>query len=615
GEGIRLHGRGLSIDLDAQKVVFDSGITIISRSSLGRLADPNGAEASESVDGSGRDEQIYLTADRMEAYLKDKRALFSGAVSMGVDDKWLFAEQIELGWQGKLNEIEWGEARGVVVAQSGDSALGCQEAVYRDGKLVLRGDPLVVRGFDKLATTGREEGPPGSRSRRSWPLWPADWQRYIEPNVPNFLFGVREKFFIFGTSAAYLGCDTLSASKMDYEQHSGRFIAIGEVRLALGELMQRSQKTSEMEGGVVLSDELQFDVGAQEALFSGDVRLRAGQNQVNSEALTVKMRGDENEQLEIDALVFEGGVTASADVPTNNEDEKVEGAKQFQHVEMTSKRLMLDANGAAQLDDDVNISSEDKSLQCDTLQLTWDSKTMQILRLEAEDNIVLESEGRIATGGKLIYDGNRERAELTRQPRVWFGDNVMMGRKLTYDVASGNMSFVDAVRGVFYSQKGLSVGDKTKDDDKGEDGPESMFKLSDSLSQPGKVELRADALDYNEKSMIGTYYGDVTVQKDEALFSADEVKLNGDPTTGEIRSIEASGNVRIEDGDRVGIADSAIYYAAEQKIVLSGDPKVYEFGKAVMGGYKITLDLDKKQYFVDGESDRAIKTTFFIPKK
>ena len=93
------------------------------------------------------------------------------------------------------------------------------------------------------------------------------------------------------------------------------------------------------------------------------------------------------------------------------------------------------------------------------------------------------------------------------------------------------------------------------------------------------------------------------------------MKLNGDPTTGEIRSIEASGNVRIEDGDRVGIADSAIYYAAEQKIVLSGDPKVYEFGKAVMGGYKITLDLDKKQYFVDGESDRAIKTTFFIPKK
>jgi lipopolysaccharide transport protein LptA len=194
---------------------------------------------------------------------------------------------------------------------------------------------------------------------------------------------------------------------------------------------------------------------------------------------------------------------------------------------------------------------------------------------------------------------------------------------------------LDDVSGVFYSEKELKVdgnrggdqasktqasksqasknGDRTLEE-------EASLSLSESIRRPGKVEFSADKLDYNEKTKEGSYSGEVVIRKGEAVFSADSIKMVGDVASGSIETLLAQGNVRVQDGARVLLAEQATYYDDEQKVVLLGSPKVFEFGKIITRGAVVTLYLGKKEFEIEGQAsengdEAKIKTTFFLPEK
>lgn len=108
----------------------------------------------------------------------------------------------------------------------------------------------------------------------------------------------------------------------------------------------------------------------------------------------------------------------------------------------------------------------------------------------------------------------------------------------------------------------------------------------------------------NRKRTV-TYNTDVVVKRGDVTLYADEVvirlsaekKTGGKPGAGEffsgtggVETIEARGGVKIVQGDKTATADVAVYDASEEKIILKGNPRVWQ-GPSVLTGSSISFDV------------------------
>jgi lipopolysaccharide export system protein LptA len=66
-----------------------------------------------------------------------------------------------------------------------------------------------------------------------------------------------------------------------------------------------------------------------------------------------------------------------------------------------------------------------------------------------------------------------------------------------------------------------------------------------------------------------------------------------------IEKVTADGNVKIQQGLRVANCQKAIYYNVERKVVLTGDPRVYE-GENMVSGDEIIVDIEQNRVEVKG---------------
>lgn len=95
------------------------------------------------------------------------------------------------------------------------------------------------------------------------------------------------------------------------------------------------------------------------------------------------------------------------------------------------------------------------------------------------------------------------------------------------------------------------------------------------------------------------FEGDVVARQGDLTLQADRVEVRLKPETREIRSVEATGNVRLQRGDVVASGATAVYDAQAGVVVLTGDPKAWR-GKDVVAGQKITLYLSENRSVVEG---------------
>jgi len=611
GEGLHFHSKGFLVDLHTKEIFFPSVVHIESESSPAQLmrlfADDD--KMSSSLDAL--EDGFMLTASQMLVRTKERTADLSGDVTLKLGENELFAEELHFGWKEKVQEIEWGEMGGFVVAKTPDGAMGCDLAEYRDARLVLRGDPLLIRDFVRLDRVGK--GYSTADDQRQWPALMSSLMDGSREYGRTLLYGTREKFTVLRSAARYLGCTTLSGEEMIYTKSPEQFLIRDNVALTLCDMPGIAVEASGATLKVV-AELLVFDMKTKRALFTGDIHVLSNENSISASTLAVKMRDSSDGGIEVESLDFDGLVEARIWAPDSSSESSQDGGPRL--VELHADRLSIDANaGEVQCSGNVSIHSEDRSLSCQELKMTLLKGMTGIKQLVAREHVVLEGQGRMATGGKLVFNGEREVAELTRQPKVWYGDNVILGRKVAYNLKTGNLSVIDRARGVFYNEEELEVEGIDEGAEDGNTGGRSALSLSESIRRPGMVELSADRLDYNENTMEGSYSGNVVIRKGDAVFSADSVKMKGNVTSGEITSLEAVGNVRVQDGARVLLAERAVYYDDEQKVMLFGNPKVYEFGKMITRGAVVTLYLGRKEYEIKGEEDAKIKTTLFIPEE
>jgi len=160
------------------------------------------------------------------------------------------------------------------------------------------------------------------------------------------------------------------------------------------------------------------------------------------------------------------------------------------------------------------------------------------------------------------------------------------------------------------------------------DGREGEVFGSFQRGEGKPTHITADRLEaYKEKEMA-TFSGHVVATQDDWVLTSDvltfyfeKAKEKSDGVGsrqieggGEISRIEAGGNVRITQGERIVTGEKAIFYRGEQKIIVTGDPVLRE-GDNIIEGDRVIVFLEEKRGVVEGTKGKRVSATIYPDEK
>jgi lipopolysaccharide export system protein LptA len=111
------------------------------------------------------------------------------------------------------------------------------------------------------------------------------------------------------------------------------------------------------------------------------------------------------------------------------------------------------------------------------------------------------------------------------------------------------------------------------------------FAQEKLMETKGPVVITSSTLTADNKARTALFEGSV-VAKTESMTIFSKKMLVSYTENGKITKIEATGDVKVMKGDRVITSDEATYFADEEKVVFTGQPKAVE-GPNLVTGTKI----------------------------
>jgi len=113
----------------------------------------------------------------------------------------------------------------------------------------------------------------------------------------------------------------------------------------------------------------------------------------------------------------------------------------------------------------------------------------------------------------------------------------------------------------------------------------------------GSVEVMSGALQMRAARMV------IATNKSETAPAATEGAADSDLKVGEVKSIVADGGVRIEQGGQIATGEKVIFYPADERAVLTGDPRVTNAEAIVTGQI---MELKPKLAIIRGEASAPV---------
>ncbi len=124
--------------------------------------------------------------------------------------------------------------------------------------------------------------------------------------------------------------------------------------------------------------------------------------------------------------------------------------------------------------------------------------------------------------------------------------------------------------------------------------PGSHSSAEDSLLETkGPVVITSSTLTADNKARTALFEGSVVAKTETMTISSDKMRVYY-TEGGRITKIEAGGNVKLIKGKRVITSDEATYFADEEKVVFTGQPKAVEGNNMVTGTKMIYLMKDDR---------------------
>jgi lipopolysaccharide export system protein LptA len=127
------------------------------------------------------------------------------------------------------------------------------------------------------------------------------------------------------------------------------------------------------------------------------------------------------------------------------------------------------------------------------------------------------------------------------------------------------------------------------------------------------IEITSDRVETFSSNHLIVFKGNVVARQKDMVIYADSVDavIIGDGRG--IEKVVASGNVKIQQGLRTANCQRAVFHNTDKKLVLTGDPKVWE-GEQMISGDEIVFDIDQNRLEVRGGSSGRGKAMVY-PKR
>ena len=141
--------------------------------------------------------------------------------------------------------------------------------------------------------------------------------------------------------------------------------------------------------------------------------------------------------------------------------------------------------------------------------------------------------------------------------------------------------------------------------------PRSSGATDGQDDRDAPVTVDADQLENIQKEGLIVFTGNVVASQDRSTQYADRMEVYLDARGESIVRTVSTGNVRIITKDcRMGTAQRAEYYDAEQRVLLIGNARVWRDDNVVTGE-RITLYLSEDRSVVEGGKQERVKAVFY----
>lgn len=156
-----------------------------------------------------------------------------------------------------------------------------------------------------------------------------------------------------------------------------------------------------------------------------------------------------------------------------------------------------------------------------------------------------------------------------------------------------------------------------------EDSVAQMREESKEISKEDRIVIKSDILEVDQQKRLIVFEGkvrarrhDMTVdcQKMLVYYLDSSASTESNVESRKIDRIIALGDVTVNRSDgSVARAGKAVFFQAEEKIVLTEDPSVQQ-GRDIVEGEKIIILLKEERSIVEGSKGKPVKATLF-PKE
>lgn len=271
-----------------------------------------------------------------------------------------------------------------------------------------------------------------------------------------------------------------------------------------------------------------------------------------------------------------------------------------ERVHVVSGELDLQANQMVVLAD----APQGKQAS-DTPELIAPTQLDSVRSIFASDSVVIRHGERVVRAGEAKFYPREQRADFSGLPKVEVPGAYLSGAQiqsrsgeivLRGDEQSGRAQMILSRTGGLGLQGGVNLAEET-------------IVLADVITMR---ELKQENQFYFEGAvevMSGAVHLDadrMTIVSQQRGGSAQSDSEGKGIPVGEVRSLLAEGNVRIEQGNQVATGDRVTFYPAQERAVLVGHPRITN-GEAVIVGQQI--DLKPGSALITGTEEQLVQVT------
>ena len=140
---------------------------------------------------------------------------------------------------------------------------------------------------------------------------------------------------------------------------------------------------------------------------------------------------------------------------------------------------------------------------------------------------------------------------------------------------------------------------------------EKPFGLTSSRTP---IDITSDTVEANQKQNVVTFKGNVVAKQENVTLHANMLAIYYDPDTKGIKTVVATGNVKIVQLERRATSQKATFHQDENKVVLDGEAVIRE-GENVIRGERVIYYVDEERSVVEGGKGGRVNTTITPPKR